>query len=471
MDSTAVSVMPALRPELLLPRLTALPAARKGWVAYSGGLDSSVLLHALVTIRDRLPFALHVLHIDHGLQRDAHTWAAHCARTCARLGVPLRTRRLDLAPARGESPEAVARQARYASMAEVLESDDFLLTAQHRDDQAETLLLALLRGSGPAGLAAMPPVTPLGRGRLVRPLLAFDRADLLAYAQNRQLHWLEDPSNQDLGYDRNFLRHRVLPRLKERWPACATSIARSAAHCAEAQAIIDPLARDEMTAVAGQRSGTLSIARLLKLERPLRKAVLRQWLRGQGRVPPSAGNLDRILTEVMTARADANPLVAWPGCEVRRYRDDLFAMAPLPPAPAPGPIQWRRGVLTLPDGLGCLALLAADGRNLDPQAVFTPGLTVRFGVTGLFCRRGQGGRRHSLKKLFQEQGVPPWVRPYIPLIFVQNDLIAVGNFQICYPEDGAWEREFRIRWQIADRRLSVVVGDEARADVADAWSR
>ncbi len=439
--------MPALLPEFLLPRLTALPAARKGWVAYSGGLDSSVLLHALATIRDRFPFALYALHIDHGLHRDSHRWAAYCARTCARLGVSLQTRCLDLTPARGESLEAVARQARYESMAELLGSDDLLLTAQHRDDQAETLLLALLRGSGPAGLAAMPPAAPLGRGWLVRPLLELGRAELLDYARSQKLHWLEDPSNRDLGHDRNSLRHRILPRLKERWPACATSIARSAAHCAEAKAIIDPVARKAVLEAAGQGPGTLSIERLLDLALPLRKAVLRQWLRGQGRVPPDAGNLDRILTEVMTARADANPLVAWPGCEVRRYRDDLFAMAPLPPAPAPGPIHWCKGVLTLQDGLGCLEFLASDGRDLDPQDVFAHGLAVCFGVTGFLCRRGRGGRRRSLKKLFQEQGVPPWVRTYIPLIFAQGDLVAVGNLWICYPKDVAWKQEFRIGWK------------------------
>jgi len=440
--------MSAPLPELLLSRLTALPAAQNGWVAYSGGLDSSVLLHALATIRDRLPFALYALHVDHGLHRDSPSWATHCTCTCTRLGVPLRTRRLDLAPARGESLEAIARQARYASMGEWLGSDDLLLTAQHRDDQAETLLLALLRGSGPAGLAAMPPVAPLGRGRLVRPLLDLGRAELLDYARSRKLHWLEDPSNRDLRHDRNFLRHRVLPRLTERWPAAATSIARSAAHCAEAQAIIDPVARNAALEAAGQGPGTLSIKRLLDLALPLRKAVLRRWFRDQGRVPPDAANLDRILTEVMTARADANPLVAWPGCEVRRYRDDLFAMAPLPPIPAPGPIRWHKGVLTLPDGLGCLAFLAADGRDLDPQAVFAPGLEIHFGVTGLSCRRGRGGRRRSLKKLFQEQGVPPWIRPYIPLIFTQNDLVAVGNLWICYPKDMVWGQGFRIRWKI-----------------------
>jgi len=439
--------MPTSLPEFLLPRLAALPSARKGWVAYSGGVDSSVLLHALTTIRDRLPFALYALHLDHGLHRDSHRWATHCARICTRLGVPLQTRHLNLAPTRGESLEAIARQVRYTSMVELLESDDLLLTAQHRDDQAETLLLALLRGSGPAGLAAMPPVAPLGHGWLVRPLLDLGRAELLAYARSQKLHWLEDPSNRDLGHDRNFLRHRVLPRLTERWPACATSIARSAAHCAEAQAIIDPVAHDAAFEAAGQRAGSLSIARLLNLALPLRKAALRQWFRGQGQVPPDAANLDRILTEIMTARADANPLVAWSGCEVRRYRGDLFAMAPLPPAPAPGPIHWCRGVLALPGGLGSLEFLAADGRDLAPQDVFTHGLAVRFGVTGLFCRQGRGGQRRPLKKLFQEQGVPPWIRTYIPLIFAQGDLVAVGNLRICYPKDVAWEQAFRIRWQ------------------------
>jgi len=443
----AVGAMPEFLPELLLPRLTALPAARKSWVAYSGGLDSSVLLHALVTIRDQLPFALYALHVDHGLHQDSHSWAAHCVRICARLGVPLQIWCLDLAPVRGESLEAVARQARYASMAERLGSDDLLLAAQHRDDQAETLLLALLRGSGPAGLAAMPPVAPLGRGRLVRPLLEFGRAALLDYARSWKLQWLEDPSNRDLRHDRNFLRHRVLPRLTERWPACATSITRSAAHCAEAQAIIDPLARNASLEVAGQRPGTLSIERLLNLTLPLRKAVLRQWFRGQGRVLPNAGNLDRILTEVMTARADANPLVAWPECEVRRYRDDLFAMAPLPPVPPPAPICWCRGILTLPDGLGCLGLLAVDGRNLDPQDVFVHGLEVRFGVTGLFCRWEREKHRRSLKKLLQERGVPPWMRPYIPLIFTQSDLVAVGSLWICYPKDMMWEQGFQIGWK------------------------
>jgi len=441
--------MAVFLPELLLPRLAPLPAARNGWVAYSGGMDSSVLLHALAAIRERLPFELGALHVDHGLHRDSGAWAAHCARTCERLRVPFRTRRLALTRSRGESPEAVAREARYASMARMLGPDNLLFTAQHRDDQAETLLLALLRGSGPAGLAAMPAVAPLGSGWLVRPLLGFGRAELRAYAEGRRLSWLEDPGNRDLGLDRNFLRHRVLPRLAERWPAGAAGIARSATHCAEAQAIIDDVTRNALPAAAGRQPGTLSIQYLLTLELPLRKAVLRRWFRDRDRVPPDSRHLGRILTEAMTARADANPLIAWPGCEVRRYRDDLFALAPLPPVPAPDPLPWRRGVLTLPEGLGALELLAADGRCLDPRELLAPGLTVRFGVPGLCCRQVWGGRRRPLKKLFQERGIPPWVRPYAPLVFARGELIAVGSTWTCRPEDAAWWQEFCVRWTSA----------------------
>jgi len=304
-----------------------------------------------------------------------------------------------------------------------------------------------MRGSGPKGLAAMPPGAPLLAGRLIRPLLEHSRAELLDYARRHDLDWLEDPSNRDLGFDRNFLRHQVLPLLAERWPACAASIARSAAHCAEAQGLVDLVAEDEMVKAAGQRRGTLSIDRLLNLKLPARKAVVRHWLREQHQSPPDARHLDRILTEVLVARPDANPLVAWRGCEVRRYRGDLLAMRPLPPVPAPDPIRWVEGVLSLSCGLGSLELLAVDGRSLDPRALFADGLEVRFGVHGLSCRPPPGRHRRPLKKLFQENGVPPWVRPFVPLIFARTDLVAVGDLWTCRAEGAAMNQVFRIRWK------------------------
>lgn len=444
--------MPACISEFLRSRLVSFADAQTGWVAYSGGMDSAVLLHALVRIRGRLGFALRALHVDHGLHPDSPAWSEHCSRTCEQLEVPLVTRSVEVAVGRGESLEAVARRARYQAMADLLGHGDLLLTAHHRNDQAETLLLALMRGSGLAGLAAMPLVMPLGAGRMVRPLLDQDRAVLLEYAVRLDLDWLEDSGNRDLRFDRNFLRHQVVPLLAQRWPSWSKSIARSAAHCAEAQGIIDLLAKDALTKAAGRRPGTLSIDRLLRLEPSLRKAVLRRWFGDRGLAPPDLRHLGRIVSEVMTARVDANPLVAWPGCEVRRYRDDLFAMTPLPPVPAPDPIPWRKGVLSLPGELGRLEVLGTGGQSLDPQDLFFDGLDVRFAVEGLSCRRAAGGRRRSLKKLFQEAAVPPWVRPYVPLIFVRDGLVAVGDAWVCHTDAAAGVRAFRISWKSDLRR-------------------
>ncbi len=173
------------------------------------------------------------LYVDHGLQAAATAWGEHCAHVCRALNVPFRVLRIDARPAPGESPEAAARRARYAALAAELSPDSALLTAHHRDDQAETLLLQLLRGAGPHGLAAMPAVSRLGQGWLLRPLLNVDRAELLAYARAHDLQWIEDASNQDTGFDRNYLRHRVLPLLRERWPAMNRTLARSARRCAE----------------------------------------------------------------------------------------------------------------------------------------------------------------------------------------------------------------------------------------------
>ena len=423
--------MPALIPDQLLTALAAFPSARRYWVAYSGGMDSQVLLHALAAARAGLPGELRAAHVDHGLHPDAPRWAEHCRETCGRLGVPLTLCRVDAAPASGESPEAAARAARYSALSALLAPGDLLLTAQHQDDQAETLLLALLRGSGVKGLAAMPAVAPLGAGHLVRPLLGYSRGDLAEYAAGVGLAWIDDPANADLGYDRNLIRHRVLPLLAGRWPATATTIARSAGHCAEAQRLIDALAGETLARVAGSRPGTLSVDGLLGLDAAQCRAALRHWIAGRGYRPPAAAVLERVLSEVLPARADADPLVRWSGCEVRRYRDDLYALAPLPAPPEPAPIHWRRGSLDLPNGLGRLTWVDAEGRAIDPETPHPGGVAVAFGLPGLTCRPPGVAHHRRLKQIFQEAGVPAWLRPYVPLILAAGRLVAVGGICQC----------------------------------------
>ncbi len=424
--------MPVFDPQSLVATLAPFEAASRVWIAYSGGLDSTVLLRAAAAVRERLSGPLWAVHVDHALHPDSGRWADHCRVTCEDLAISLRESRVEVKSGRGESLEAAARAARYGEFFALLAPGDLLLTAHHLDDQAETLLLALIRGSGAHGLAAMPLVVDLGLGRLVRPLLGHSRADLEHYARTLGLTWLEDPSNRELAMDRNYLRRLVLPLIRERWPAVSTTLARSAAHCAEAAALVDLAAGRELAGLGGERPGTLSIPGVAWLERTLRKAVLRLWLRRRGFLGPDSAHLTRILDELLPARPDADPLVAWRGCEVRRYRQDLFALRPLPPVPTGPGLAWEGPVMELPHGLGTLERVA----DADPMALTGP-VRVRFGVPELACRPPGGAHQRPLKKLFQKAGVPPWLRPYVPLVFAGDDLVAVVGVCSCAHPPGA----------------------------------
>jgi tRNA(Ile)-lysidine synthase len=418
-------------PERLSEALRRLGPSGDCWVAFSGGTDSTALLHAVAVRADQAPGTLRAIHIDHGLHPDSPCWAEHCRRICDALGVPLVVRRLNLKPIPGESLEATAREARYRALADVLGPRDLMLTAHNQDDQAETLLIALLRGSGAHGLAAMPREAGLGQGRLVRPLLDVPRATLEQYARSFGLSWIEDPSNASLRMDRNYLRNSVVPLLRARWPGLSATLSRSAGHCAEAAYLVDGLAAELMEACAGAHPGALDIRALGALERSRCKAVLRLWLRRRGFALPDRRHLARILDEVLPARADADPLVAWSGCEVRRYRDDLFALAPLPPSPSALTIRRAPSgmppVIELPAGLGWLQWDdASDGSEPAP--------TVRFGATGLSCRPRPTSRRRTLKNLFQEAGIPRWLRSYVPLVFSGDTLIGVAGVCGCHDE-------------------------------------
>lgn len=406
-------------------------AGRRLWIAYSGGLDSHVLLHAAAGLRRVLGLELCAVHVHHGLQPAADAWVGHCERVCAELDVPLRTRRLALAPATGASPEAVARDARYGAFRTLLRPGDVLATAQHRDDQAETLLLALLRGAGVHGLAAMPARAPLGAGLLLRPLLDLPRAALCAYADVHGLRWVEDPSNADIALDRNRLRQSIIPQLRRRWPALDKTLSRSAAHCAEAAALLDERA-DELLAVldtapAGrtQVPVALSVSGLRRLAGPTQRLVLRRWLQRRGFPTPDTQRLHRIITELLPAAADRQPLVAWPGCDVRRHRDALYALPPLPMPPPITPLRPVSGtsVLALPAPLGTLSWALAPAAA---EAV----VSVQFAAVGLRCARPRQPSA-TLKTLFQAAGIPAWLRPYVPLLVLDGSLAGVAGVRLC----------------------------------------
>jgi tRNA(Ile)-lysidine synthase len=409
-------------PEVLKDALRRFPPASRLIVAYSGGLDSHVLLHAASLLRGADFPELRAIHVHHGLAPRADAWTVHCEAVCAALGVPLEVIRVDARAETGESPEAAARAARYRALEAALTPGDGLLTAHHRRDQAETLLLQLLRGAGPAGLAAMPRWQPLGAGWHGRPLLDVSRECLEAHARAHGLVWIEDESNLDIRFDRNLLRQEVMPRLRERWPALDEMLARAASHQAEALGLLGELARQDLEDLRGDPPGTLSVSALARLRPARRRNALRFWLMDKGLPLPSMARLQSVLDDVLTAAPDAMPRVAWEGGEVRRYRDALYAMPPMALHDPALRLPWDgRSPLAI-DALGVVLTPEwLQGQGLVPEAGET--LTVAFRRGGETMRVRD--RTRELKKLMQERGIPPWERERVPLVYRGDELVAV----------------------------------------------
>ncbi len=434
----------------ILAALRRLPTPRRYLIAYSGGLDSTVLLHLLASQRDALPAPLAAVHIHHGLQAHADGWLDHCMAQCTALAVPCQALRVSVARDSGEGLEAAARRARYRAIAGVMAPGDMLLTAHHQDDQAETLLLQLLRGSGVAGLAAMAPRKPFASGWHARPLLDFSRVQLHAYAEAKQLQWIDDPSNFDTSLARNQLRQKVMPLLHEHTPAVAATLSRSARHCAEATQLLVELAEIDLPAAHGSRAGTLSVRALLVLSPARQRNLLRHWLQVAGYPLPDSRHLQCLSDEVLPAKPDGMPLVEWGGAQVRRYRDDLYVMAPLPPVPVSA-LPWDlTAPLPLPGGTGMLTAQSREGKGLAAERLIGCRVEVRFRAGGEHCRPAGRHESHELKKLLQEQGIPPWERARLPLLFVDSELAQVGNLWCCEPfaaQPG--EKAIVVEWRAA----------------------
>ncbi len=422
----------AFGPERLCAALSALEPAwhSSGFcVALSGGLDSSVLLHSLAALRaGNAGLRIRAVHVDHGLQSEAAAWADACAGFCRSLEVELLVLRLGLEPAAGESVEAHARDARYAAIARILKPGEWLLTAHHRDDQLETVLIQLMRGAGVAGLAAMPARAALGPGWHGRPLLEIDRALLAAYAQQAGLSWVSDPTNIATRFDRGWLREQVLPQMRMRWPQAAATVSRSAGHLAEASRLLASMAESDATGLLDH--GRLAIDGLRRLPQDRQANLLRWWIREQGLGAPSAARFESILDDLVEARADAVPLVRWENGELRRYRDRLYAMQPLPESPS-GTLRFDPALpagIDLGGGLGRLCLVPTDQGGLDPGLLHA--VVVRFRMGGESLRPHPARPRKRLKQLCQEAGIVPWMRERLPLLIAGSRLVAVGDLWI-----------------------------------------
>jgi len=413
-----------------------LEGASQVYVAYSGGLDSCVLLHsAVATLGDERVVAL---HINHQLSAQAEDWVEHCAGVCGSLNVTLQVHVVDVCR-QISSTENTAREARYQVFEQLLGEDDILLLAHHQDDQAETVLYRLLRNSGPRGLAGIPVSRAVGRGNLLRPLLQLPRSELEDYAREHQLNWIEDPSNTDLIHDRNYLRHQVTPALARRWPDFAARIAASASLCQQADELNNDLAEidlNKLTEKSERLGWSVDLAGFAALSTLRQANVLRYWASQHCPLPPGYHSIMAVLDSVLPAGQDRTPLVSWPGGEWRRFNGRLFLLPGGWNEQAPEACEWQpESPLQLADGATLsTAPTSGSGLNLSPGEQ----LLIKFRIGGERCRPAGRVGSSSLKKLLQEYQLEPWLRDRIPLIYQPSArgeqdaaLIAVGDLWVC----------------------------------------
>ena len=413
-------------------------------VGLSGGMDSTVLLHALATSQAKSAAGLRALHVHHGLHEAADQWSEHCLRLCSSLGVPCIIEHVRVRRDSGQGMEGAARDARYAAFAKHLHGGESLVLAHHQGDQAETVLLRLLRGSGSDGLAAMRRKRKFSDGELLRPLLGLPRSQLLAYANSHGLAWCDDPSNEDDGPDRNFLRRQVMPLLQQRWPQAAISLSQSAGLLAEDSRLLGEEADRRLANVLDRDDPTvLRIPALLELDPAWRARVLRRWLDRQQLPPLRRRAFTLIAEQLLSASADSAGQYRWSGAILRRWRDGLHAS--WKPDALPG--RWQRPW----DGTGCLELPVGGTLRLKPRDAPTAtrsnqvSLTSEFGTCRVASRAGGERIRlpgrahsHSLKQQLQQRHVVPWRRERMPLLFAgDGELLSAGDLIVSARLD-AW---------------------------------
>lgn len=413
-----------------ITRAIAKPWARL-WVAFSGGADSTALLHLVAAANYSSP--VRALHINHGLQDESAKWARQCEKTAHELGVPCDVIRVSVADNAGNGLEAAAREARYEAFASVLEPGDALLLAQHQDDQAETLVLQLMRGGGSAGQAGMPACRAFGAGWLVRPLLPWSRESIAGYVKSNSLSFIRDPHNFDLQFDRVFVRETVLPLLRSRWPQASAGLSRSARQAGEDLALVRTLAGADLHRVQ-DRSGRLCVAQLTTLALRRQRAVLREWVRSKDWLMPPAKRLDAFLHALATAQTGSKTQLHWDAGDIRFFSGSLYLVEPIDSV-TDKVLRWTDNELQLPGQLGCL-------RRHSPKDA----LEVRFRQGGESMQTN-GKVRRPVKDILREAGIVPWYRSHVPLVYRDKELVAIAGLPAQGPNDPGveWHHGPRIR--------------------------
>jgi len=432
--------------------LNSQPSTNTYLVGFSGGADSTALLFALKQLEDQLKTTIKAVHVNHGMHADANLWQEHCERFCKRHDITLICCRIKLEGNAGYGMEAEARHLRYQAMSALLEPGDYLLTAHHADDQAETLLLNLMRGSGVDGLSAMPQSRPLQPGVLLRPLLDFENSALISYLQENNITWLEDPSNQLVHHDRNFIRHEILPLLENRWQGVNKRLLLTRNAMAEARSLLERLA-GEYLAQYLRHPFVLQVAAQMDEDPALFKLAIRRWLKQSALPSIPVRSLESLYEQVFEAVDGHKVRIQWGGCLLRLYQDQLWLQqdVEVPPCPA---IDW-------PDNQACIDLGSGHGKlSLEGLNVYGP--PAEFKVSNRkHCSQStikQGAHHKRLKNLFQSAGIPSWLRDGIPLCTLKGELVAIGDW--CFDDQFAtWmsENSIKLTWQPENSLLQFIV--------------
>ena len=417
-------------PETVAGFTAAFPPGTRFVVAFSGGADSLALLHAFTRARADAPdVRLCAVHVDHRLHPDSSWWARQCMEVCVRLSVDLTVLELDCeSNDAGHVDEGAARAARYAEFERFLCVGDVLCTAHSEDDHVETVLLNLLRGAGPRGLAGIPGRRRLGNATVARPALGVSRADLHAYARATGLPIVHDPANADPRFARTVLRRAIIPALETRWPGMRSAMARTADLNRESARLLDALAAVDLEPAGGIGGAMLDVTEIVALEPARRRNAIAGWLRNHGIASPGERRIDQIAHQVVEARPDAMPCVRIGDVDVRRYRGRMRLVPRMAPVVTQVVHNWRIPETLRVDHGMLVWESCADGGLHD--SVRDANVTVRFRGDDARWMRTLGGRGRSLKKRFQSLGIPPWERGHVPLVYAGNALAAIGSVWI-----------------------------------------
>lgn len=419
-------------------------------VAYSGGVDSQVLLTVLAKLQQQHLISNKIVacHVNHGLSTNADTWQLFAQQQCKQANIPLRIRELTLKKRVQESLEATAREARYQALIHCLQHPAIIVTGHHLDDQAETLLLALKRGAGLKGMSAMSEETTLGQHRLARPLLPISRSDIVSYANQQQLEWIEDESNQDEQFDRNFIRQSIMPLMRERWPSIASTLSRSAQHAQHAQELLDEIAHEDLAKVKCTAI-SLSVTGLLQLTKQRFYNVIRHFLSLNNKLMPSVAQLSQLLSQLY-ANEDKNPAIKINDYYLRRYKSTLYL------TPCFDDIHhWFVNIseqksISLPDNLGDVTIeyyVAEASKKVSATKpidnYFSPThvtlvapsagqkVSIRFYHQNPKCLPHYRDKPRALKKILQEANIPTWQRQRIPFVYYDDVLVAALGVFVC----------------------------------------